>query len=404
MPKPKMPRPIASAKEYRRSSRIRGVKKQAGYSLQAIAKRNNANKSLEDYFMIAGFVLYIALPYIAVLSGILWLANLTQVALFAGLFGPMVASLFQVYQLKDTLTLTLKIIPNDPNATEEVKLRLIDVRFDSHPLDTPPDLEKWMNDNKAQLVTVVKTPRLGKLWARGKDKNVDENAEIIKKVAEDKKKTKDKAKEIHKFAQNLNLEVWGAAVKGNKIKFMFLLPDDPRKWFKAKSEKVRLSYGTGNVPHATVWALEGDPITTSIKFEGTVIDVTFPLFMPFFTRGALTEWIKTGQFYIPGPIAERFAEYVRKKTDGNANEKYVKSLEDERDESDDAYDRLLLSDQFGRIQKDNEEGVTRDFKPKKGLSSGDLALLFFVAICAYISGHLFNPIVNQYLIDLGLLS
>ncbi len=326
---------------------VNKVRDQYKYNLMIYGNKHLYEKSSEDAFLIGGLIIYVALPIIAAYTGYYWLGDLAIFAFIAAVMFPFLASFWEQYNLAKKLTLTLNVVPDNPENTRPVRLRLQGVEFDA-PMQSKKELGEYLLTKNAHLVHHISLRHLRR------------ESKVEKTSVQDDESTR-----VEQLAKDKSMRLYPMRAKGDDVPSMVLFPDDPEKMLRARQEKVRLSFGIGAVRHATVYACECRPIRTSIEVKGKIIDVEYALFAPFFTQHDLDQWLETAEWFVPSRVAQEVATYVKQQADMTKNAAFFGTLEKQRDDASAAYDRLLLHQQFSDIQADVEGDVLQKFRPKR---------------------------------------
>jgi len=344
--------------KWRKSRKIANAREQYRYSLLKYANRHKPDRSSEDAFLIGGLILYIALPVIGVMTGQAWLGVVAVFAFMGAVLLPFGASALESYRLAKKTTITMNVVRDNPEDKRPLRIRLQGVEWGAK-METDDELLSYLQQRNGFLSHAVVA----------KD---GEAAKLIQK------------------ARNAQMGLYPMMAKGDKVPSLVMLPDAPEKMIHAQEERVRLDFGVGKVRHATIYALEGKPIKTSINIEESIVDVEYAVFLPFFTQEDLEQWLSSGHWFIPTPIARSVAEYTKKKTDDQRNASTFATLEKERDDASAAYRRLLVHQQYQDIQDDIEKGILKKYNPNATNKTDVLmyavafALGFFIAM--FING------------------
>jgi len=328
--------------------KIQKIRDQYKYSLEAYANKHNTDNASDNIWLIIGLGAYVGTLIVSPLvgmSGDLSFYMSMGVLVFA-LFAPILAGFYEAYQLAKKLTLTLKVVPDNPEESRPFSLRLMGVEFGA-PMKSKDELVTFLKNNHADLSMEFST---------------------LEQLSED----------VLKEAENIDMSVYPMMAKGDAVPSLTMFPDDPEKILRARVERVRLTYDWGKVRHATLYAFECKPVRTSIKALNKIIDVEYALFIPFFSQSDIDSIISKSRWHIPTRVQQEIATYVKQQADMTKNAAFFGTLEKQRDDAAAAYDRLVLHQQFTDIQKDVEGDVLSRFKAKKAYAEMGTMIIVFI--------------------------
>lgn len=292
---------------------IEAVRKQYKYSLLIYARRHRYEQTKGGLFLPVGIVMWIVLPMIGAASGYPWLDFTTSSFIFLGVvLLPWVAGFWEQYKLKPKLTLTMKVIPDDPEETRPKRLTLRGVWFGS-PMQSKEDLIDFMKGLRVTMTNKAVVKSFAKLRSRS-PKVIDADAENLIQMAREE-----------------NMRLWPMHAIGDEVPSLVMFPDVPEHILRPREERVGLSYGFGKVRHAEMTVLECHPIKTSIEVNKTIIDVEYALFAPFITQHDLDTWIENAHWFVPTRAEESVATYTKQQVDTTKNATTFGVLQLERD-------------------------------------------------------------------------
>lgn len=328
---------------------VEKLKKKGRYSLYLYAKRHKEAKKKDDILFYVGIISWLVLPIIGAIYGIPWLNTNTSVYVFL-LFAifPIFLGFWEEIQLAKKLTVTLKVITVDPENNYPITMILRGVDWGS-PLSTPEKLLDVIKKIGAKLKTPIGM-------------------------------TLEKAKELIAQADEKGMKLHYMMTKEDDIPALVMFPDVPDKVLKPREERVRLSYGYGKVRHATMYVLECAPISTSITFKDTIIDVEYPLFIPFFTQLDIDNWLADGNWFVPSRVLEEVASYVKRNVDNSSNARTFTTLKKERDSAEQGYNYLLTLKQYEDVKDSVENDVMGAYTPKRAPTETTTLLLVGIII------------------------
>ncbi len=347
-----IPNPMTWITKWRDDRAVSKIRDQYKYSLRAYAKRHSPTAEKDDKFIFFGIGGY----FIALLAGAYlqmpWISFMSFFLLFSALLFPMAMSYYEQWVLKSKLTLTLKVIPNDPEKTRPITVRLEGVEFGA-PIETPQKLMEYVHAQKGHLTHAFTSQEDGE----------------AKKIMD---------------ALDKNMRLYPMLTRNDPIPSFISFPEDPDAILRPREEKVRLGYGLGKLRHATMIALECNPIKTSIKAKDKIIDVELALFSPIITQKALDTFLSDSSWHIPTRIGEAVATYVKQEVDTTKNASYFTILEKQRDDAIRGREKLQLQNKTEQMNADLDGDMMSGYKKTPGLYTFNDIVLWLVA--AFLAG------------------
>ena len=351
----RIPNPISMISGWRDERAVGKIRDQFKYSLRAYAKRHSATKEKDDKFIIIGIVGYFLSLLLSAYLRLEWLYMASMGILIGALMLPFLASYYEQWVLKSKLTLTMKVVPNDPEETRPITIRLEGVQFGA-PIKTPEDLMEFVHSKKGHLTHSFTSKK---------------NGEAEKVMAEAKKRDK-------------KMCLYPMMTRGDPVPTLVQFPGDPEAELRPREEKVRLGYGLGKLRHATITVLECDPVKTSIRAKNKIIDVEFALFSPIVTQNAIDKWLSDSSWHVPTRVSEAVATYVKQKVDNTKNASYFTILEKQRDDAIRGREKLQLQNKNEQMNADLDGEMMRGYKKTPGMYT--MSDMFMWLIVAFVAG------------------
>lgn len=350
----RIPNPISAISGWRDNRAVDKIRDQHKYSLRAYAKRHSSTKEKDDKFIIFGVLGYFITLMLAGYLQLDWLFLASFPVLLSALMLPFGMSYYEQWVLKSKLTMTVKIVPNDPEETRPITIRLEGVEFGA-PMKTPEDLMKFVHENNGHLTHAFTSK---------------ENGEA-KRVMDEMK------------AKDEEMLLYPMMTRGDPVPTLIQFPDDPEAILRPREENVRLGYGLGQLRHATITVLECDPVKTSIKARDKIIDVEYALFSPIVTQSAIDNWLSDSSWHVPTRVSQEVATYVKQNVDTTKNASYFTILEKQRDDAIRGREKLQLQNKNEQMNTDLDGEMMRGYqKAPGGYSLGDIAIWLVVAYLA----------------------
>ena len=370
----RIPNPISAISGWRDDRAVGKIRDQYRYSLKAYAKRHSPTDEKDDKFIIIGVLGYFITLMLSAYLQLTWLYLASMGVLIAALMMPFGMSYYEQWVLKSKLTLTLKIIPNDPEETRPVTIRLEGVEFGAA-MDTPEDLIKFVQDKMGHLTHKKQS------FLRRKKKIP---AHEIKE---------DEAKRVMD-EMDKSMKLYPMTTRGDPVPTLVQFPDDPEAELRPREEAVRLGYGLARLRHATATMLECDPVKTSIRAKSQIIDVEYALFSPLVTQRAIDTWLSDASWHVPTRVSQEVATYVKQKVDTSKNASYFTILEKQRDDAIRGREKLQLQNKNEQMNTDLDGEMMRGYKKTPGMYS--MSDIFLWLIVAFMAGAAVMYIVGGY--------
>lgn len=328
---------------------VRAVQKRYKYSLVTYARRHRYEQTKGGLFLPIGVVLWIVLPIIGAASGYYWLDFTASSFIFLGVvFMPWVAGFWEMYKLKPKLTLTMNIIPDDPENTYPKRLTLRGVEFGS-PMQSKEELVDFMKGQNARMTSKAAIKTFKSL--RTKSPTVlDADAENLLRQAKEN-----------------NTRLYPMYAIGDEVPSLVMFANTPEAVLRPRQERVGLSYGFGKVRHATITALECRPIKTTVQVKEKMVDVEFALFAPFITQHDFDVWLENGSWFVPNRVTQEVATWVKQNADVTKNATTFGVLEMQRDTARTGIRAIKVDNRDTSMQaKSSEDYLTKlRQRPKK---------------------------------------
>lgn len=347
-----VPNPYDFLKAIWDSRAIGKIRDQYKISLQVYANRHSATKEKDDKFIIIGVLGYFGCLLISAWQHIAWLTPASFGVLIGSLMLPFAASYYEQWQLKSKLTLTSKIVADDPEETRPITIRLEGVWFGA-PIETPENLIKFMQSKNGHLTHAFVDEKNG------------EAAKVIQNVKEK------------------DMKLYPMYAKGDDVPTLVMSPGDPEALVRAREEPVRLGYGLSKLRHATVYFLECKPINTSIRAKHKILDVQYMLLALFITQSDIDTWLTKSAWHVPTRLVQEVAVYVKQNVDTTKTASYFELLEKQRDDAIKGREKLQLMNTNEQMNNDLDGQLMKGYRSPKGMYTfNDMVMWLIVAFIA----------------------
>jgi len=371
---PHIPNPYSIIKNWWDNRAVNKIRNQHKYSLLAYINRHDYTKEKDDLFVVLAVIGWFGCILIGGYTGQTWISMMSFVVLFGGLFWPFVMGFIEEWQLSKKLTLTQKIIPNNPEETRPFTVRLEGVEFGA-PMQTPEELVTFLSKKNATVVKAIYNKRVTSCFGRIHPKNI--NASF------DKDKASAEAKRVMDEANKQNMKLYPMQAKGDPVPTLILFPEDPEAILRPRVEHVRMGYKVSDMKHATVYVLECEPVKTSIEAKNKIIDVEFALFAPIVTQKGIDDWLVESKWHIPTRIVQEVATYVKQNVDNSKNARAFETLEREKSQVNNQLSKLMLLGDLGEMQFDMQGNLIKPYtKVSGGYSLNDVIMWSLVGFAA----------------------
>lgn len=363
-----IPNPITKVQEWRSNRNIDKVRKKHSTSLVVKKKRHSTTKEKENNFLLLGLFAYLG----SAIAAVVFDENIIMMAGFVSMFGFIgmiwIASLWQQWYLKSKLTITMNIVPDDPENNRIVKLRFEGVKVGTA-LESPDALIEFVKTQKGHLTHAV-TP-----------KEKDDAKQVFDDMEE-------KQNEM-----DTQLKLYPMVTKKDPIPIFLQMPHHYDEEFMAEEESVRLSYGRGKIRHAEITVFECEPIRTSIKVKDKIIDVAYALYTLYSSRKKMTDHQRGALWHTPTRVAQEVATYTKQNVDTNRNESYFAIIEKERNDAVQGRKKLQLQREIEQmnLDLDGDFRIQTRPQPKAPYSERDV---IFGLILSFVAGILFMFIMG----------
>lgn len=327
------------------------IRDQYKYSLLGYARKHSSTDEKDDKFIIISVVGYFGCLLLGAYYRAAWLTLLAFVFLIGGLMLPFGASYYEQWKLKPKLTLTAKIIADDPEETRPITLRLEGVWFGAR-MDTPEDLIQFMSKRNGHLTHAFVSEKNGTA------------AQLIQD-------TKEK-----------NMGLYPMYVRDDPVPTLVTSPGDPEAILRPREEPVRLGYGVGRLRHATAYLLECKPVSTSIRAKSKILDVQYALFALFITQTDIDNWLKNSSWHVPTRLVEDVAIYVKQHVDLAKNASYFEILEKQRDDASNGRKKLQLMDKNEDMNRDLDGEIMKGYRQPHGMYTFNNLLTWLIVAFA----------------------
>jgi len=374
-----IPNPMSEISKWLENRAVNKVRDQYKTSIESYKNRHSSTKEKDGLFVVLGVIGYLA----TMISG----AYLRDELIFlSGIFVMIgflmlsqVMSWVQQWKLKGKLTLTIKVIPNDPEKTRPVTLRFEGVTFGAA-LDTPDKLMKFVHEQKGHLThtLIFRTEYKGHLKHAFSSKENGTAQKTITKMQD----------------MDNKLKLYPMWSKKDPVPTLMQMPNDPDSEFRAQEEKVRLSYGMGYIRHATIMVAECDPIPTSIRVKSKIVDVEFTLYSLFSSQKTVDDRLSGASWHVPNRTAQAVATYVKQEIDNTKNASFFAGLEKQRDDAIRGREKLQLQNKNEQMNADLDGEMMRGYKKMPGMYS--FSDVVWWLIVSFIAGVAFLYIVGGY--------
>ncbi len=363
-----IPNPISTISNWRDGRAVDKIRRQYQYSLEAYKKRHSATAEKDDKFFIFGIFSYFALTMLAAYLDLIWLYLASFPMLLIALLLPMVMSYYEQWVLKSKLTLTLKVVPNDPEESRPVTMRLEGVEFGA-PMTTPDELLEFIHSEKGHLI-----PKKKHLWSVPGRRS---KAKTQEKPSEEESEKEEAEKTINETLDR-NMKLYAMKAKGDPVPTLIQFPGDPEAELRPREEKVRLGYGVGKLRHATITVLECDPVQTSIRAKNKIIDVEYALFSPIVFQRAIDDWLQDASWHVPTRVTQEVATYVKQNVDTAKNASYFTVLEKQRDDAIRGREKLQLQNKTEQMNADLDGEMMQGYRKTPGTYTFNDIILWLV--------------------------